>query len=58
MPVPVIFNMDVVRYEFIRNVKYFIAYKQICSEICFLSGFVFKNYFCEMKNTRFRQKQG
>lgn len=57
MPVPMIFNMDVERNEFIRNSKHFITFKQICSEISFLYGFVFKNYFCEMKRARFLHKQ-
>lgn len=52
-----IFNMDVERDEFIRISKHFITFKQIGSEISFLSGFVFKNYFCEMKRARFLHKQ-
>lgn len=59
MPLPMIFNLDAVRYEFIRNLKhFFITFKQLCSEMCFLSGFAFKNYFCEKKKTRFLHKQG
>lgn len=50
--------MDVVSYELIRNLKTFITFKPIHSEISFLSGFVLKNYFCEMKMQGFCISRG